>query len=153
MHTPDERLRVDILTKDFGFLGPAVTGLEGPIQAARVIVTVGVDSRTHVVVRSSDSARPLPGDEVIARLFPSDVVSCVRAEGDGKTTLSCTSGDERTLLWAASAAATLKRSWGWDESPTIVVTFAAGPSFVVDPVFDGHEWSVARGASRVECDR
>jgi len=77
-------------------------------------------------------------------LFPSDFVSCVRSDVDGHTTLSCPDTDEVTLFSAASAVATLKRSWGWDESPTIVVGFAHGQRFFVEPVFDGHTWSVTR---------
>jgi hypothetical protein len=149
MSAAEETVRVDIVTKDLGLLDPDVTGLAGPIQAARVIVTAGQDSRSHVVVWSADSAIHLPVDEVIAKLFPSDVVSCVRSAIDGDTTLSCLSADEGTLFSAASAAATVRRSWGWDESPTVVVRFAAEMSFVVDPVFDGRAWSVARTRSAV----
>jgi len=144
MSATEETVRVDIVTKDLGLLGPDVTGLAVPIQAARVVVTAGKESRSHVVVWSADSAIQLPIDDVIAKLFPSDVVSCVRSAIDGDTTLSCPSADERTLFSAASAAATVKRSWGWDESPTILVRFSPAMSFIVDPVFDGRAWSVAR---------
>jgi hypothetical protein len=48
------------------------------------------------------------------------------------------------LLPDSTAAATLKRSWAWDESPMIVVRFASGKSFAVDPIFDGTTWKVAR---------
>src|SRR5262245_14312222 len=139
MGAAKETVRVDIVTKDHGFLGPDVTGLVGPIQAARVIVTAGQDSESHVVGWSADSAIQLPDDQAVANLFPSDIVSCTRsAVGIGpETTLSCLRSDERTLFAAAAAAATIKRSWGWDESPTILVRFAAGTSFVVDPVFEG----------------
>src|SRR5262245_5810418 len=84
-----ETFRVDILTKDFGLLGPEATGLTAPIQAARVVVTHGHDSRSHVVVRSADAAADLPADDVVAKLFPADFVSCVRSDVDGETTLSC----------------------------------------------------------------
>ncbi|MEA2700146.1 MAG: hypothetical protein QOI66_4417 [Myxococcales bacterium] len=140
-----ETFRVDILTKDVGLLAPEATGLTAPIQAARVVVTHGRESRSHVVVRSADSAADLPADDVVAKLFPADCVSCVRCDIDGDTTLSCPRTDELTLFSAASAVATLKRSWGWDESTTIVVRFADGQSFSIDPVFDGHAWSVVRG--------
>jgi hypothetical protein len=139
-----ETFRVEILTTDFGLLGPEATGLASPIQAARVVVTRGLDSRSHVVVRSADSAADLPADDVVAKLFSSDFVSCIRSDVDGDLTVSCAGTDDVTLFSAASAVATLKRSWGWDESATIVVRFREGRSFSVDPVFDGHAWSVAR---------
>jgi hypothetical protein len=88
MDAHQETVRVDFLTKDHGLLGADVTGLAGPIQAARVIVTTGQDARSHVVVWSADAALRLPGDEVVAKLFPSDVVSCVRSDVEGATTLS-----------------------------------------------------------------
>src|SRR4051812_27828527 len=116
MDAQPETFRVDIVTKDVGLLGPEATGLAFSIQAARVIVTSGNNSRSHVIVRSADPTAVLPADDVVAKLFPADVVSCVRAEVDGDTTLSCSGPDEGTLFAVASAAATLRRSWAWDES-------------------------------------
>jgi hypothetical protein len=144
MSAAQETVRVDIITKDHGILRPDATGLAGPIQVGRVIVTAGQASQSHVVVWSADVAIELPVDDVVSKLFPSDVVSCVRSAVDGDTTLSCASADERTLFSAAAAAATLRRSWAWDESPAIVVRFVTATPFVVDPVFDGSAWTVAR---------
>ena len=138
--------RVDIVTKGPGVLLPDTTGLSVPIQAARVVVTSSGESRSHVVVWPASLPWELPADASIAKLFPTDVVSCVRADVAGDTTLSCAAADEPTMFAAASAAATLKRSWGWDESPSILVRFTAGASLVVDPVYDGSSWSVTRRA-------
>ena len=137
----ERNCQVDIVTKGPGVLLPDATGLSLPIQAARVVVTLAGEARSHVIVRAADSPW-LPPDEHIFNLFPSDDVSSVREDVDGSTTLSCATTDELTLLSAASAAATLKRSWAWDESPTIVVKFTSGTSFTVDPVFDGAAWRV-----------
>jgi hypothetical protein len=144
MSAAEDAVRVDIVTEDHGFLGADLTGLAGPIQAVRAIVTTGEASQSHVVVLSGNAAIGLPLDDVVAKLFPFDVVSGVCTATDGDTMLSCASTDERTLFSAASAAATIKRSWGWDESARIVVRFATGASFSVDPVFDGSAWTVAR---------
>ena len=133
---------VDIVTEGPGLLLPDTTGLSIPIQAARVVVTLGGESRSHVIVRAAASPWQLPPDDGIFKLFPTEFVSSVREDVDGGTTLSCASADELTLLSAASAAATLKRSWGWDESAKIVVKFTSGASFAVDPVFDGRAWNV-----------
>jgi len=148
MRAATQTVRVEILTKDAGLIGPDVTGLAGPIQAARVIVTADEESRSHVVVWRADSEMHLPVDEIVAKLFPSDIVSCVRAAIEGETTLSCADADanDRQLFSVASAAATVKRSWGWDEAPTIIVRFTTGTTFFVDPIFDGRGWRVARAA-------
>ena len=111
-----------------------------------MLVTARQESRTHAIVWSG-LATELPDVDVVGRLFPSDIVSCVRSATDGDTTLSCAATDQEALFGAASAAATVKRSWGWDESPTIVVRFVSGPTFAVDPVPDGRAWSVARPRS------
>jgi hypothetical protein len=119
-----------------------MTGLAVAIQSARVVVTTADAPQSHVVVRAASLQWELPPDEEIAKLFPEDFVSCVRRDTDGETTLSCDRTDELTMFSAAAAAATLKRSWGWDESPTISVTFSFGRSFSLNPVFDGTVWTV-----------
>jgi hypothetical protein len=136
--------RVDILTTDWGILAMEATGLPGPIQAARVVVTCGVDSRSHVVVRAAAPPWHLPPDGgEIWRIFPADTVTCVRSEAAGTAIVSCSSDDDATLFAAAAATATLMRSWGWDESATIQVRFVPGSaSFTVDPVFEDGAWYV-----------
>ncbi len=125
-------------------LRPEVTGLAVPVQAGRVVVTHRDESRSHVVVWSADPAARLPTDDLVARVFPVEFVSCVRSDAPGAATVSCANADEATLFSAASAAATLKRSWGWDDSATIVVRLTAGQTFSVDPRFDGQAWNVTR---------
>jgi hypothetical protein len=107
MSANETKVRIEILTTDLGLHEPDATGLPGRVQAARVLVTAGEESRTHLIVWSADSATPLPLDERVAKPF----------------------------------------ALGWDESPAIVVKFTAGPTFVVDPVFDGRAWSTVRQAN------
>jgi hypothetical protein len=136
--------RVEIVTKSLGILSFTTTGLRTSIQAARVVITCGDESRSHVVVRSAEAPWTLPTDEEVGRLFPADLVSCVRAESDGATTLSCIASDRVLMFGAAAAAATLKRSWGWDESETILVRFSSTETtFKVDPRFEDGAWMVA----------
>jgi hypothetical protein len=134
--------RVEIVTKAPGAALPFMTGLAVAIQSARAVVTIADVSQSHVVVRPVSLQWELPSDETIAKLFPDEFVSCVRRDVEGETTLSCDRADERTMLSAAAAAAVLKRSWGWDESPTISVTFTFGRSLALNPVFDGTAWTV-----------
>jgi len=51
--------------------------------------------------------------------------------------------DDATMFAAAAATATLMRSWGWDESPSIVIDFLTNAaSFDVNPIFKGGVWQV-----------
>ena len=50
--------------------------------------------------------------------------------------------DFRERWEAAAVIATLKRSWGWDESPFIRVMFADGREHSLNPVFDAGSWWV-----------
>jgi hypothetical protein len=140
------RWHVEIVTESLGGLSSEATGLPSLIQAVRVVVTCGDDARPHVVVRPAREPWTLPvDDEVIRRLFPSDFVSCVRADAPGTTTLSCRVTDKTMMFGAAAAAATLKRSWGWDESPAILVHFASTDvAFEVDPKYEDGIWVVVR---------
>jgi hypothetical protein len=147
MNDEDQVFRVEIVTEDLGLFPPEATGFSVLIQAARVVVTHKNDWRSHVIAWAGTSPGPRPPEGPVAKLFPLDIVSFVRFDAEGETTLSCAVTDELTLFAAASAAATVKRSWGWDESPTITVRFAQGPSFSVDPVFDGRAWIVHRRSS------
>jgi hypothetical protein len=136
--------RVDILTKDVGILAPETTGLGEAIQAARVVVTYAGESRSHVVVRRASLPFVLvSSDEDVRRLFPADVASLVRFDAEGETTISCSAVDEVERFAAAAAVATLKRSWGWDESPTVKVTFHSdGRELCLNPSFEDGAWSV-----------
>jgi hypothetical protein len=85
-------------------------------------------------------------ETLLLRLFPVDVVTCVLPGGTGATTVWSSCRDYATMFTAAAATATLMRSWGWDESPSIVVEFVSSSAgFEVDPVF-------IEGAWRVRCD-
>ena len=121
-----EPCRVDILTKDGGVLSGEATGLAMPIQATRAVATVGGDSSSHVIVRAAAPPWELPADGFIRRLFPADTVSCVRAEVIGKTTLSSSASDTKTLFAASAVAATIMRSLRWGESDAILVQFVSG---------------------------
>jgi hypothetical protein len=139
--------RVDITTKDLGFLAAEPTGLATPVQAVRVVVTRAGESRSHVVVRAAAPPWALSEDEVVRRLFPTDFVSCVRFEAVGEMVISSSPADAITLFDAAAAVATLRASWGWDESPTIVVRVSpAGNTFAVKPAFANDAWTVTGGA-------
>jgi hypothetical protein len=135
------RARIEILTTDMGLLTPDETGLLDSIQAAKVVVTTDDRWRIHVVVsaapwiRASDEAR-------IRRLFPGELVSCVRAAAEGEATIACDFADEDDLRAAAAAVATIQRSWAWDESPAIRVRVVpADRTFTIDPVFSDGVWT------------
>jgi hypothetical protein len=142
--TAPRRCRVDIVTTDQGILAPDATGLGEVIQAARVVVAVDADSTSHVVVRAATPPFLLDSDDdSVRKLFPDAIVSLVHADVPGQATISCSGVSAAEQLGAAAAVATLKRSWGWDESPTIRITFeAGGREFRLAPVFDDHAWWV-----------
>jgi hypothetical protein len=137
------RCRIEIVTKDHGILGPDATGLKETIQAGKLIVDAGGEATSHVVVRAARPPFLLDSDdESIRRLFPGAVVSLVHADIPGAATISCSASGERDRFGAAVAVATLKRSWAWDESPTIQVSFEDdGRAYRLDPVVaDGVWW-------------
>src|SRR6476646_971321 len=138
------RCRIDIVTKDHGILLPQATGLGEPIQAAQVVATVDDEWTSHVVVRAATPPFLLDSsDESIRRLFPGAVVSLVHADVAGRSTISCSAPSAPARLTAAAAVATLKRSWGWDESPPIAITFESDArEFRLDPVFEDGVWWV-----------
>ena len=106
------------------------------------MVTHGGDSWTHLNVRPSEPPWILPGDDSVRRAFPGYFVACMRSEREGFVTLSCLEGDYKMMQGAAAAEATLKRSWGWDESPVIVVDFVSASLVCrVDPRFEEGVWN------------
>lgn len=138
------RCRIDIVSKDHGILPPEATGLREIIQAAQVVVTLDGEWTSHVVVHSATPPFLLDSDdESIRRLFPGAVVSLVHADVAGRSTISCSSARDPDRLGAAAAVATLKRSWGWDESPTIVISFESdGRELRLNPVAEDGVWWV-----------
>ncbi|HEY7371548.1 MAG TPA: hypothetical protein VIF57_05165 [Polyangia bacterium] len=138
------RCRIDIVTKDDGILPLRATGLGETIQAAQVAATIDGESTAHVVVRAATPPFLLDSsDESIRRLFPGAVVSLVHADVAGRSTISCAAAADRTRLAAAAAVATLKRCWGWDESPTIAISFEDdGRELRLDPVIEDGVWWV-----------
>ena len=138
------RCRIDIVTKDHGILLPQATGLVETIQAAQVVATVDAQWTSHVVVRAATPPYLLESsDESIRHLFRGALVSLVHADVAGRSTISCSSARDPDRLAAAAAVATLKRSWGWDESPTIAITFESDArEFRLDPVFEDGVWWV-----------
>jgi len=61
----------------------------------------------------------------------------------GAATISSSAAGERERFGAAAAVASLKRSWAWDESPTIQITFEdGGRAFRLNPVVEDGVWSV-----------
>ena len=64
--------------------------------------------------------------------------SSIRVGGSADTKLP----SKRERWEAAAVIATLKRSWGWDESPFIRVMFADGREHLLNPVFDAGSWWV-----------
>ena len=139
------RCRIDIVTKGTGILGPETTGLVETIQAVHAIAQVDGESTSHLVVRGANPPFLLESsDESIRKLFPDAVVSLVHADVAGAATISCSGTGERDQFGAAAAVATLKRSLGWDESPTITVTFeSGGVAFRLNPIFENGAWWVA----------
>jgi hypothetical protein len=138
------RCRIDIVTKDHGILLPQATGLGEAIQAAQVVATVADQSTSHVVVRAATPPFLLDSsDESIRRLFPGAVVSLVHADVAGRSTISCSASSDSARLAAAAAVATLKRCWGWDESPTIAISFESDARELrLDPAFEDGVWWV-----------
>jgi len=137
-----EIYRVRIVTTPPGLLEPKTTGLPAAIRAARAIVTRQADSRSHVVVWAASPGQ-LPDEELLWKLFPADIVTCVMSEAPGMASLSCSSAEHPRMFEAAAAATTIKRSWGWDDAASIAVAFSVGYTVVLDPVFDGQSWAVA----------
>lgn len=64
----------------------------------------------------------------------------VRDSSEGRATVELNSEDEPRALPVASAVAVMQASWGWDESPTIVVA-VNGVSISVSPRFTGDRWT------------
>jgi len=124
--------------RPLSLLGPEVTGL--PVDEQVALVTVREPDRCsrHGIVSPGHPVLPL---EVrlrkISALFPTRQVSlCLPLpHTDGEIRLISRPADPALLLAAAAAAATVQRSWAWDESPQIVVTIATPEEFrfVVDP--------------------
>jgi hypothetical protein len=138
-------LHVTIETQDLGLLQPDTTGLPETVQAVRVTVHDGERSSRHVVVRPGAPHPVTKSDfQAVAGLFADCQTSLVVADGDGRIDLLSSPAEESTLLAACAAAATIKRSWGWDESPTIHVSIAcpAEHRFVLDPTYEGGSWVV-----------
>ena len=137
------RYRVQILTQDSGLVQPEQAGLSVPLQAVRIAVTLSVLSRSHVVVSAAAAPWRLDDEQVIRALFPVDFVSCIQDEGPGRVALACASGSDAELEGAAAAVATLKRSWGWDESAHVVVQLVhTGHVLSVDPRLEKDAWTV-----------
>ena len=138
-------MQVEIATKDNGILGPEVTNLPEHIQAAAVIVRRAELSQQFVVVTSVQP--PLTSaviESAISQLFPGSVVSVMLGGRAGDETIECRASEDSVLQGAAAAVATVKRSWSWDESPSIRVTVAnIQRSFVVNPVFENGTWNVS----------
>ena len=105
---------------------------------------VGDDRVEHVVVRSATQPFVAPTlTEPVRRLFSGSVVSVVLDDAPGETTIACEGREDSVVFAAAAAAATVKRAWGWDGSPSITVRLhPGGESVSVDPVSDGGAWSV-----------
>jgi hypothetical protein len=136
--------RVDVLTTDFGIMRPEQTGLPCAVQAARVVVTTGTESRSHVIIRIAEApwSTAISTDRVAAS-FPVDFVSCIRADSPGRAEVSCLEGSEIEIRGAAVAVATLARAWGWDESPVIAVSISGTAlTLSVDPQFANGIWTV-----------
>jgi len=142
--TSTSPVRVDVVTRDPGVLASDATGLPFPIQAIRLVVTRDGESRSHVVVSAAAPPWQLAADDTrIRSIFPADIVTCIQSEAVGRATVSSSSADDATMFAAAAATATLKRSWGWDESPAILVQFSTcSTSFSVNPVFQDGAWFV-----------
>jgi hypothetical protein len=136
------RCRIEIRTKGPGILGPEATGLNETIQAGELVVSIGGDTKLHVVVRSAKPPFLLDSDdESIRKLFPDAIVSLVHADIPGAATISSSATGERERFGAAAAVATLKRSWAWDESPAIRITFEdGGRAFRLNPVVEDGVW-------------
>lgn len=141
-------MQVEIATKDNGLLTPEVTNLPELVQAAIVIVRRGKLSQQYVVVTSVQP--PLNSEIVetaISKLFPTSIVSLMLGGRAGHETVSCQASEEFALQGTAAAVATVKRSWSWDESPSIRITIANSQrAFVVNPVFENGIWKVAEFA-------
>ncbi len=134
---------IEITTQDLGHWPAETTGLSGAVQAVRAVVSYRGESRSHVVIAPASEPFVLESDDAaLESLFPHDVVSAVRSETRGAATISCRAKSKRERWEAAAVIATLKRSWGWDESPFIRVMFADGREHLLNPVFDAGSWWV-----------
>ena len=138
------RCRIDILTQGPGIRGPEATGLNEIIQAGELVVHAGGKATSHVVVRSAKPPFLLDSDDAsVRKVFPGAVVSLVHADIPGAATISSSASGERERFGAAAAVATLKRSWAWDESRTIQITFEdGGRAFRLNPIVENGSWWV-----------
>jgi hypothetical protein len=138
-------MNVVIETDDGGLLLPAATKLAEVIQVARVVVNHEHQSRHYAVLLPLNPALdPTAVEELVTELFPGYDFCQLLGGPHGQETLRLRSEDEFTIRGAAAAVATLKRSWTWDDSPTISILVPNGPStFVVDPFFESGTWIVA----------
>jgi hypothetical protein len=138
---------VEIETKGLGLLEPEASG--GSVQAFLVTVRGPNSESRHVIASRFDGSGtatdPLRG---IKEQFPDRHVSLMVAASDGEASMITAPAGEDVLIAAAAAAATLRRSGAWDESPAISVTIAtpATHRFVLDPVFEDGAWRVRRPA-------
>lgn len=141
-------MQIEIATKGNGLLGPEVTNLPEHIQAAVVVVRRAKVSQQFVVVTAVQP--PLTSavvETAITQLFPGSIVSLMLGGRAGDETIECRASEESALQGAAAAVATVKRSWSWDESPSIRITIAnIQRSFVVNPVFENGTWNVGEFA-------
>ena len=140
---PSQRYRIDIITEGSGILQPGASGFSEILLAACLTVTRAGESRSYTVVRATSPPWTLTSShESLRKLFPSDILLIVRADSSGETTVHCDAPHAERLA-AAAAVATLKRSWGWDESPCIRVKFESdGLEYPVSPLFERGAWWV-----------
>jgi hypothetical protein len=140
-------MHIEIETKDNGVLTSEATGLTESVQAASVRVSTDGVVQRHIVVMAKWAHDPsiFPA---IRKLFPDSTVSVVLGGRIGEDTIACEAVEAATLRAAAAAVGTVKRSWGWDESPEIRVVIAnVGRTFVVSPFFENGSWHVGEVAA------
>jgi hypothetical protein len=95
------------------------------IQVMEAIVRVGEREERHVVVNSY----PIPPDSasreyiirVIIAQVGSQMVSFLQEDGPGYARVAPAGEQSLSAIGVAAAVTCYKVSWGWDESPSIVV--------------------------------
>ena len=78
--------------------------------------------------------------QVLRDILGSGLIIRVVSSTAGRVSAEASTPD--LLAHAAAAVATVRRSWNWDESPHISITFDGQHEFVIDPSFENGRWVV-----------
>ena len=124
--------KVEILTRDHGIVPLDLTPFARGIQA--IVVDVEIPGGNHsrcIVVNAFQNAIPQADRAEVARHLATHftpeatvIFDLEDREGYAGTHLEPSTAPPEVRQSAAAAVAAVKRNWGWDESPEIVIRIA-----------------------------